>query len=707
MNQIKQKPSKRLDLQGIRALAIIVVLGFHFYPEYCPNGYLGVDQFFVLSGFLMCMLLKRSENQLPCQLVSLFYSKRFKRILPLYLLVIFLCMICLYSFFPDTAIETNQESAIHALLFVSNRQKTVAEDYFQMLFIAVDIFTHTWSLSVEIQFYFLVPFIFLLATKLPEKFQLGYYGIVGFISFVHFSTIPPSVAFNSVFARIWQFLIGMVVYLLGLSISESQYRLLNNPEILESKQLLEDEENEEADCCPEENFANFLKYSQSVAFVSLISLICIAMFPMTLPSLVVRPLVTIGTGLLMLLSEDNWILSNKLLTYIGDISYSLYLIHWPIYAYWKLTCERNQALLLLALISSLILAVITFETFEKWYLKLSSTNIGVLVVVLFFLSIVVIKKDEVTDFIDSIGKNKSSLDGVTDDMTAVDAERLNYRWSVNDNRNLFDPTCVYENPETAKNLINKKERFRDYRVNSRWPRLETAGMRIMLKCSIRSVDIKQRVLCKDRLLVSWTILHLINWSLSSTFYSGCEPLFPTGQIEMCRQNFTDFEVHIRNEKPDYAFMFTRFMSIGASWPRNVTSFEQDSIYQTMKGQMLKFIENIKYKLYILDAIPRINRRTVNQIAQLIKNGTDPVAIDKIMVRPHGHEMARKRHAQLVKDCKGKCELVDYVPEFYKNATKTFRYFDEKGFSYFTTPEHLSPHGIEHIRHVWTDICKKL
>ncbi|ULT87135.1 hypothetical protein L3Y34_006725 [Caenorhabditis briggsae] len=151
----------------------------------------------------------------------------------------------------------------------------------------------------------------------------------------------------------------------------------------------------------------------------------------------------------------------------------------------------------------------------------------------------------------------------------------------------------------------------------------------------------------------------------------------------------------------------QFMSIGASWPRNVTSFEQDSIYQTMKGQMLKFIENIKYKLYILDAIPRINRRTVNQIAQLIKNGTDPVAIDKIMVRPHGHEMARKRHAQLVKDCKGKCELVDYVPEFYKNATKTFRYFDEKGFSYFTTPEHLSPHGIEHIRHVWTDICKKL
>ncbi|ULT97224.1 hypothetical protein L3Y34_005210 [Caenorhabditis briggsae] len=79
----------------------------------------------------------------------------------------------------------------------------------------------------------------------------------------------------------------------------------------------------------------------------------------------------------------------------------------------------------------------------------------------------------------------------------------------------------------------------------------------------------------------------------------------------------------------------------------------------------------------------------------------------LLVRPHEYEMARKRHAQLVKDCKGKCVMVDYKPEFYNLETETFRYFDERGFSYWTTPQHLSPHGIEHIRHVWTDICKKL
>ncbi|CAL2041366.1 unnamed protein product [Caenorhabditis brenneri] len=690
MDLPKPKPSKRLDLQGIRALAIIVVLGFHFFPEYCPNGYLGVDQFFVLSGFLMCMLLKRAENQSPCSLVSLFYSKRFKRILPLYLLIILISMICLYNFFPDTAIETNQESAIHALLFVSNRPKTVQEDYFQLLAIAVDIFTHTWSLSVEIQFYFLVPFIFLFATKIPEKFQYFYYGVIGLLSFVYFYTSLASVAFNSVFARIWQFLIGMVVYLLGISKSEFQYKVLNNEEDLESDdkiQLLGDEESQEiSECCPNEKFSTLLKYSQPAAYTSLGFLVFITVFPLVLPATVVRPLVTMGTGFLMLISDENLILSNRFLTYIGDISYSLYLIHWPIYAYWKLTCDGNKYLLVVSLISAVILAIITFETYEKWYLKLSSTSIGLIVVMLFFLNVVVINKDEISDHIDSIGRNFSSLDNVTDEMTVDDAVRLNHRWSVNDNKNLFTPSCVYENPRTPLGWcrhtgFQKSGKYKLAIIGNSWT-ANHAGM-FYQECAYKAKSIMQ----------------------GSAF--GCEPLYPSGQSKMCKANFTDFEEHIRKEKPDYAFIFTRYMSIGAPFAKNVTSFKDDPIYQTMKEQMLKFISNIKYKLYILDALPRINRGVISKIAPMIKNETDPVIIDNLLVRPAEYEMARKRHAQLVKDCKGKCVMVDYVPEFYNNETKTFRYFDERGFSYWTTPSHLSPHGIEHIRHVWTDICTNL
>lgn len=137
------------------------------------------SRFFVLSGFLMCMLLKRVETQPTCTLITLFYSKRFKRILPLYLFTILLSMISLYSVFPDTIAEFNKNSALGALLFVSNTAKSKEDDYFVQLTKAMDIFTHTWSLSVEVQFYFLVPVVFLVALRLPEKLQVGFYIVLG------------------------------------------------------------------------------------------------------------------------------------------------------------------------------------------------------------------------------------------------------------------------------------------------------------------------------------------------------------------------------------------------------------------------------------------------------------------------------------------------------------------------------------------------
>ena len=76
-------------------------------------------------------------------------------------------------------------------------------------------------------------------------------------------------------------------------------------------------------------------------------------------------------------------------------------------------------------------------------------------------------------------------------------------------------------------------------------------------------------------------------------------------------------------------------------------------------------------------------------------------------RTSDYFMSRKRYAQLLKDCGEKCIMIDYVPEFYKRSTNTFRTFDKKGFSYFTTEMHLTPHGIEKIRHIWKDICGKL
>ncbi|VDL68387.1 unnamed protein product [Nippostrongylus brasiliensis] len=80
---------KRQDLQGLRGIAISAVVLFHFFPDFFPNGYIGVDQFFVLSGFLMTMIFGHGQL-ITIKSTRTFYYRRIKRIIPLYLLMIVL-----------------------------------------------------------------------------------------------------------------------------------------------------------------------------------------------------------------------------------------------------------------------------------------------------------------------------------------------------------------------------------------------------------------------------------------------------------------------------------------------------------------------------------------------------------------------------------------------------------------------------------------
>ncbi|CAB04373.1 Acyl_transf_3 domain-containing protein [Caenorhabditis elegans] len=677
----RQEPSKRLDLQGIRGLAILAVLGFHFFPGAFPNGYLGVDQFFVLSGFLMCMLLKRAENEPAFTLIGNFYYKRLKRILPLYLLVILVGMICLYTFFPDISIETNQKSATRALFFVSNRPSSLQDDYFSMLSMAIDIFTHTWSLSVEVQFYILVPFMFLIVTRLPARFHIASFAIIGITSLLHFNFSPAPIAFNSVFARVWQFIIGMLVYLKGCSMLKRDYTILSD---------------KEEDCKFSKELAKSHSYFNNVqasSYSSLAVLIILTFLPFTLSSSIIRPLVTIGTGCLMLTSEGNPILSNKILSYIGDISYSLYLIHWPIYAYWKLTCKGDSILLICALISSIVLAIFTFETFEKWYLKISNSSLIILVTLLFVSNGGLIKKNQISNEIYMYQRNITSLDDITSNMTVDDAIRLNYQWNVDDGPNLFVSYCVYESDTGPFGWCNHtglspSGKYKIAVFGNSWA--ANHGEMIHQECGH-----------KAKIIIQGSA-------------NACDPLYFSPDSVPCRKNFTDFEERVRLEKPDFAFMLTRYLAIGELRPPNVTTLEQDSVYQVMKQQILKLSENVKYKIYIMNAFPRIDQPSVEMIAKWLKNGTSPEEVDKrlfnskdAVIEQQSYELTRERYAQLEKDCGGKCILVDYKPTFFNPQSGFYRMFDDRGFSYYTSGLHLTPHGVELVRPIWRNICDSL
>ncbi|CAI2350735.1 unnamed protein product [Caenorhabditis sp. 36 PRJEB53466] len=692
-------PSKRQDLQGIRGLAILSVLGFHFYPHLFPNGYLGVDQFFVLSGFLMCMLLTKTEKKPPCSVLVHFYSRRFKRILPLYLLILLLTVVALYTVFPDSAVLQNQSSATKALLFVSNRPHTGEEDYFEKLQLAIDLFTHTWSLSVEIQFYFIVPAIFLVGNMLSPAFKYGYYFILGLISLAFYLSLPPEMSFNSTLARIWQFLIGMLIYMCAPSpvhsTASASYKRLESVEngesdavcLIDKDGFSEEEEEGEA---IEERIPSPSPPSTSLGPFSkhcfLLPMAFVITYPIEMFPSLVRPLFTVFTGILMLLSIDDPFLSYRALTYIGDISYSLYLVHWPIYAFVKLTFPDNQFALSASLLTSVLVAVIVFETFEKWYLKLSSTSVGVLILVLFIANMALINKDVIQDALitEKVSTSKySRLDGVTANMTFDDAIRMNDRWNKYDLEEMIEPGCIKRSPKHT-NWCDYEEKGNEFKI-AMFGNSYTENHHKML--------IQE---CRHR-----------TYNITTDSERGCEPLAVQPNDKGCAAKLPEFVEFIESAEPDYAFMFTRFFAVGDPFDNNNTDLEKDRTYLEMRSQLNKFIPHIKKKLFILDSFPRANAGYISKVAVDLKQGKSIEEISKKLLVPDGYERGRLRHAALIKECNGKCELIDYLPLFWNNSTKMLQYFDERGFSYFTSPNHLSAHGIELVRPIYTKICANL
>ncbi|CAB03534.1 Acyl_transf_3 domain-containing protein [Caenorhabditis elegans] len=656
--------SKRQDLQAVRGLAILSVLGFHFYPNQFPNGYLGVDQFFVLSGFLMCMLLSKTSNMSIPAVFLHFYTRRLKRILPMYFFAIFLALIALYTAFSVTNVLQNQYSALRALFFTSNRKKTGFEDYFEMLDLAVDIFTHTWSLSVEVQFYLIVPVVFMIGDVLSGNKQLGYYYALCLSSLIYYLVSPPDVSFNSVFARSWQFLIGMVVHLKQRRESSIP---TNEPE---SEKLLENVSGEDISSIA------WVRYSFILPMISL------AFFKYELPSTLMRLIFTIFTGCFILYSVDDDYLENRFLTYIGDISYTLYLVHWPVYAYCKLSYPESILVLTIGLITSILFSVVLYETFEKWYLNVSNVNVAILVVSLFTANLILIYKDNIFDSTKlSMPGNSTRLDGVTDDMDVYDAIRLNAYWHMTDLEGLKPPGCNRKWP--GKNWC-------DFEMNGTEFKLAVLGNSYVenhLKMFIQECGYRSN-------------------SLASYTENACEPLAAYEHKADCKSKLKNFIDFLETTQPDYAFILTRFFATGVV-TNSTSSTDEDPIYLEMREQMGKLLPNIKKKLYILDAFPRPSMVYILQVAKDLKNGRNVDEIHKDLVQFDTYKLARQRTEAIVKECGNKCELIDYEPLLFNKTSNRFEFFDSRGFLYFTIVNHLSAHGVELIRPIYTKICQDL
>lgn len=328
----------RPEIDGLRSLAVLPVVFFHAGFSAFSGGYIGVDIFFVISGYLITGIIQREISSQTFSIVN-FYERRARRILPALLFVSLCCIPFAYFWMLPFELESFFDSLIAINLFSSNFLFWRESEYFSA---AAELkpLLHTWSLSVEEQFYVLFPVFLLLVNKFKHSFVLLAVIIVSLISFLiaeYASTHFPTANFYLLPSRFWELGLGAILAI------TSQYWLKVKSTTAQLGSMLG---------LIGLTFSIFY-FDGTTPFPSRWSLI-----PVLSTALIVafsRPENLIGK-----------VLSWKPLVGIGLISYSTYLWHQPLFAFARIRMIEapSESLYLILILSSLLLGYLTWYFIE-------------------------------------------------------------------------------------------------------------------------------------------------------------------------------------------------------------------------------------------------------------------------------------------------------------------------------------------------------
>ena len=315
------------EIQSLRGVAIIMAFLFHLNQDVFSYGYLGVDIFFVISGFVITKIIYERSVEGTFSFKNFFVS-RFLRLMPaLFVMVLFTSFFILLTYkfqaSPDTQINTGLLSLLglsnYYLLYLKN-------DYFNSF--DESVFEHTWTLSMEFQFYLVLPFLlFFLYKFFKDKLKLYSYTFF-FILFIFliYNLANENEFFYQTESRIWEFIVGILTFFL------LKKKLLNN---------------------------NF------IIFFSLLSLIFFFyskdLFYLIITICLLTSFIILSLNKFYILKL---ILNNKLLSYIGDISYSVYLWHLPVIFFANIFFIGLDYYFF-SIIISLVLSIVSFYFIEK------------------------------------------------------------------------------------------------------------------------------------------------------------------------------------------------------------------------------------------------------------------------------------------------------------------------------------------------------
>ena len=348
---MSQSKEFRKDIAGLRAVAVLLVIAFHlgtfvafdpslqssyflsFLHENLKAGFLGVDIFFVISGFLMTSIifnkvLSPAQNISQTKAIWNFWKARAKRICPALLVAVIVFFLITVQLFEPHRFAAFAREVRYALVFISNFLYSRAEGYFAESSLE-KVLLHTWSLAVEWQFYLIYPIVLVIFCRFfglakTKTFVLG----LTVVAALYTLLAPMSTkSYYMLQVRAWELLLGGVVYLYPCTIQSSTVK----------------------------------KYLQLAGLVAVISSVFIAeqkpIWDFATPSIAV-----IGSALVIWSNCKNILLDNPVAQYLGNISYSLYIYHWPVLVILSLTLLLNP---IAALAIIFALSCLSYHLVEK------------------------------------------------------------------------------------------------------------------------------------------------------------------------------------------------------------------------------------------------------------------------------------------------------------------------------------------------------
>jgi peptidoglycan/LPS O-acetylase OafA/YrhL len=342
----------REDINYLRALSVLFVVFYHIKIPYFDNGWLGVDVFFLISGYLISNIIFSSLNEDSFSFKG-FYIKRAKRILPALYSMLLFSSILGYAYLSPTNIKYFFDSVVGTIFIYSNYFFKNYNFYFADGSESIPLL-HTWSLSIEEQFYILLPALLFFVYKKNKS------AVTDVIIFITFFSLLKSIfeedSFNTFYnfeLRIWELLIGVLI-----TIFSSRF-------VITSKKIY---------------MSSFYMLVISIFLVHYL----------TEDFTYMRLIILLPTSIVLLSDYKFEKFNVKFLYYVGISSYSIYLFHQPLYAYLK-NIKIFESSIILVIFFAILLTIISYLNFtyvEKKFNKESFNSITLLVPLFLLLSAV-------------------------------------------------------------------------------------------------------------------------------------------------------------------------------------------------------------------------------------------------------------------------------------------------------------------------------